>query len=263
MTELKTPFMWPGSKDKNWTDIKKFIPDNFDNYAEPFLGGGSVYFRLLNRESVKNVTCHIAEINDGLRNSYKIIKLNPNYIVENLPVKKDKTIFTKWYKETTSTISDEESAMRFIYLNRNRFFGLGGWMCADRYARKKVIERITFFSPRMSNTKIYNDAFSIPLTESTFVFCDPPYPETDNASCYKVDNTKILDLNLNYLKRVIDSNCQYLFITKNVKEVNQLVNDLKCSHEVKRWSYRKPGKDPQISEEIWIYKNNNHSFFIN
>ena len=165
---------------------------------------------------------------------------------------KCKETFTTWSKSPLS--ADRNGAMQFLYLNRNRFFGLGGWMNADRYARNTVVDRIRFFGPRMKRTDVFTDAFDIPLSPTDFVFCDPPYPDTNNKSCYDIDNATVLDLNLRYLTVVANAKCPFLFITKNVPSVMDAVKLLGVYYEVKRWSFRKPGKDVQISEELWISK---------
>lgn len=247
---MKTPFMWAGSKDKNWPEIRAYIPSHFTRYVEPFVGGGSVYFRMLSRNA--NLTCAIADVNVELLNCYRRLRDSTQFIEDNLPIKKCKSTFLSWVKMEQS--QDAISATRFLYLNRNRFFGLGGWMNADRYARNTVVERIRFFGPRMASTTFYDNAFQIELMPTDFVFCDPPYPETNNSSCYNVDDATVLDINLKYLNRVKLAGCSFLFITKNVPQVLSEVKRLNLHYDVKHWTFRRPGKDVQLSEELWITK---------
>ena len=251
MLEHKTPFLWSGSKDKNWSDIKRYIPKKIDSYVEPFLGGGSIYFRLLN--SHNQLSAKLSDVNSDLINCYKVIQTDVQYLADNLPTTKDKDVFQHWL-QTDKTLSNKEKALRFLYLNRNRFFGMGGWMTADRYARDAVISRILFFSDRMKNTKFFGDAFQVPITEKDFVFVDPPYPSTNNRACYNISDEKILDLNLKFLSKLNDIGCQFLFITKNVKEVKKLTDELVIPCSIKEWKFRKPGKSVQFSEELWIHK---------
>ena len=44
MKSLKTPLRYPGGKSRALTKLNPFIPDlsAYDEYREPFLGGGSV-----------------------------------------------------------------------------------------------------------------------------------------------------------------------------------------------------------------------------
>jgi DNA adenine methylase len=247
--EPKTPFLWAGSKNKNWDDISRYIPVEFTRYVEPFLGGGSVYFKLLNSRA--GMQSAVSDINSDLINCYMGIRDGSDYITKNLPLTKNREIFNAWVKDHTNG-TQSDNAMRFLYLNRNRFFGLGGWMNADRYARDAIIERIKFYSPRMSNTVFYEDAFRIELLSDDFVFCDPPYPETNNNSCYNIDDAGVLNLNLKYLQNLKNANCKFLFITKNVSTIKNLATSLGFVTEIKRWTFRRPGKGVQTSEELWI-----------
>ena len=44
MKSLKTPLRYPGGKSRACTKLDQFLPDlrEYDEYREPFLGGGSV-----------------------------------------------------------------------------------------------------------------------------------------------------------------------------------------------------------------------------
>ena len=87
----------------------------------------------------------ICDIHKPLLNCYKWIRDDVKSVIKNLPKEKDKEIYKtfKEYCQNDSAIS----AGKFLYLNRNSFFGLGGWMNADRYARESVIKRLKYFSP--------------------------------------------------------------------------------------------------------------------
>lgn len=44
------PFIkWAGGKEREYKYFSKFIPDNINNYIEPFVGGGAVYFKMADR----------------------------------------------------------------------------------------------------------------------------------------------------------------------------------------------------------------------
>ncbi len=42
-TDLKPIIKWPGGKEKEIPHIRRYAPDFFENYYEPFVGGGSVF----------------------------------------------------------------------------------------------------------------------------------------------------------------------------------------------------------------------------
>jgi len=70
------PFLkWAGGKTQLLNDIEKRLPkelysDNIDNYIEPFVGGGAVFFFIAQTfESIK--TYYLFDINQDLVNCYK------------------------------------------------------------------------------------------------------------------------------------------------------------------------------------------------
>lgn len=76
------PFVkWAGGKTRLLKDIEQRLPADFSNledvtYLEPFVGGGSVLFHML--QSHKNITrAVINDINQVLMATYKLIKENP------------------------------------------------------------------------------------------------------------------------------------------------------------------------------------------
>jgi len=249
---MKTPFMWAGSKDKDYKIIKEYIPD-FQTYYEPFVGGGSVYFRLL-ASNEKIIKAFISDVNIDLISTYEIIRDDPSSLIAGLPSNKDRNTYDalKSKKPTTKL----ETAIRFMYLNRNSFFGLGGWMKADRYSRETIIERINFFSPKMQNTTFSsNGCFTFTPDENSFVFVDPPYPNTANDSCYKIDNTEILELNRNYIKILLSSKSDFLFIVKwNDTIAQEFAKDNTVIIEKKEWIFRKPQQKPQKDYELYAYR---------
>ena len=41
---MKPLLKWTGGKSSELPIIKKHLPKKFDNFVEPFIGGGAVYF---------------------------------------------------------------------------------------------------------------------------------------------------------------------------------------------------------------------------
>ena len=65
-----TPFVkWAGGKRQLLSQIKERMPEKYNNYIEPFVGGGAVIFELLPENALIN------DINRALINAYKEINL--------------------------------------------------------------------------------------------------------------------------------------------------------------------------------------------
>jgi len=73
---LKPFLRWAGGKTWLLKDIYNYLPDRFNNYYEPFLGGGSVYIHLKSSGKIQN-EAFLSDQNTELINAYKlsIIKL--------------------------------------------------------------------------------------------------------------------------------------------------------------------------------------------
>jgi site-specific DNA-adenine methylase len=245
---MKTPFMWAGSKDRDYDVIRAYIP-NFKRYFEPFLGGGAVYFRLLSARGM--FEAHCSDVNADLIATFETIRDDPEGLIAGLPPTKDRDTF----QSLLDTRPDDktEIASRFLYLNRNRFFGMGGWMNADRYAREAVISRIRHFSPLMQRTVFVNSCWNLPtMGTGDFAFCDPPYPDTNNAACYRIEDDA-LALNRTYFDHVFDSAADFFWVTKNIPAFEEYVRDRPgVQIEARDWAFRKPGQKVQNSEEIYI-----------
>jgi DNA adenine methylase len=71
------PFVkWAGGKRQLLDRISERIPQNYNNYYEPFIGGGAVLFELQPENAVIN------DINASLINTYRIITNSPQEFIE-------------------------------------------------------------------------------------------------------------------------------------------------------------------------------------
>lgn len=255
--------MWPGNKTSYYEKIKYQIPQ-FKLYIEPFAGSGAIYFKLLSERGKFNAI--INDINVDLISVYEVIRDDFSYLVDNLPPHKDKILYSSFGKLNTSVISKNDLATRFLYRNRNSFYGLGGWMNADRYARNTVIERIKYFSPLMKNTEFSStDAFDLVkfFSKDAFVFVDPPYIDSNNLSCYdiKKSDSQIKNLNIEYLKCLLRSEAQFMFITKHIPVLTDLVKEYpEVKYDIRKWKFRKPQQKPSNDYEIFIWRNTNEFY---
>lgn len=77
--KLVLPFLkWVGGKRQLIPEIKKLLPKRLVSrpYYEPFIGGGALFFDLQPKYAVIN------DYNEELINVYKVIKDNPDELIE-------------------------------------------------------------------------------------------------------------------------------------------------------------------------------------
>ena len=93
--KLKPLLKYPGGKSDELPYIMKFIPDNINNYIEPFVGGGAVYFYLNNSYNFIN------DKSEELMLLYNYIKSNNRTFYSELD-----NIINNWNK--LSELSNDE-----------------------------------------------------------------------------------------------------------------------------------------------------------
>ena len=87
--ELKPVIKWAGGKRQIIEDIFKLLPNKINIYYEPFLGGGSVFLKLLEKCNNKNIVVNQFILNDkntNLINLYLSIKNNINELLDYLKI---------------------------------------------------------------------------------------------------------------------------------------------------------------------------------
>ena len=84
MTSLKPIFKWSGGKADEISKFKEHIPDDYDTYLEPFIGGGAVFFNLCPKKAVitdvhtELVDFYTAVKNKKMSDIYDFMSQNPN-----------------------------------------------------------------------------------------------------------------------------------------------------------------------------------------
>lgn len=123
------PFVkWAGGKRQLLDKIKEKLPQQYNRYFEPFVGGGAVLFGLQPKD------CLINDINESLVNVYNVIKKNPDKFIdciqqydENI-VNGNKEYYylvrDRYNKKLLNKVMDIDTAALFVFLNKHCFNGL-------------------------------------------------------------------------------------------------------------------------------------------
>tara|TARA_B100000989_G_C19511484_1_gene459298 strand:+ start:693 stop:1541 length:849 start_codon:yes stop_codon:yes gene_type:complete len=199
---LKKPFLrWTGGK--NWLvpDLVKIVSKiHFNDYHEPFLGGGSIYFSL----ETKN-KAYLSDYNSDLINAYIQVRDNPSsvlYHLKDFPQTKD------FYYELRDTDckSEVKDAAKFIFLNKTSFNGIyrvnksGKFNVpyGNRSIDLKLIEELIFScSTQLQNTDLESLDFKEALNKvkkNDLVFLDPPYTISHNNNGFVKYNEKLFSI---------------------------------------------------------------------
>ncbi|MCD4753801.1 MAG: Dam family site-specific DNA-(adenine-N6)-methyltransferase [Anaerolineaceae bacterium] len=192
------PFLrWAGGKNWFLRELDRFLPEKFNNYHEPFLGGGSVFFYLKPRK-----TSYLSDSSSALINSYIQVRDNLDDIYSLLVTFENSK--EEYYKIRGTVYDDKLSqAAQFIYLNRTNFNGIyrvnlkGEYNVPYGYKKYSVLfdyEVLLNASMSLQNAELFNCDFDQTVThieENDFVFLDPPYTVTHIKNGFVKYNEKL------------------------------------------------------------------------
>jgi DNA adenine methylase len=200
------PFVkWVGGKTNLLPALLKRMPEKFNRYHEPFIGGGALFFQTAPDASF------ISDVNYDLMLSYQIVKMDPHELV--LRINRHFENHSKKYYYTIRNLHKVKNPLarvaRFIYLNRACFNGLyrenkKGEFNVPIGTRNKMPDdyekNLMFCSRVLQTTNISIRHFSqmSSPTKEDLVYFDPPYDATFNQysarSFTKEDQTELRDL---------------------------------------------------------------------
>lgn len=208
------PFLkWAGGKRGLIEQLFQKFPKDFNNYHEPFLGGGAVFFELYSRGMLEGKKIYLSDINAELINAYNVVKKQPDELIANLAIYKQKHNKEFYYQirqlDRTADfkkLSPLNRATRFVYLNKTCFNGLyrvnsKGYFNTPMggYKNPNIADKETILnaSKALQNAIIFNKPFDKTLNNTStddFIYLDPPYyPLTKTAAFTAYDKNAFLD----------------------------------------------------------------------
>lgn len=190
---IKSPLRYPGGKSKAISIISKLIPD-FDEYREPFVGGGSLFVYL--KQIYPDRQYWINDIYENLFHFWNECKNQPDNVIKQIKLWKEE--FTdgkklhKYLIENIDSFDNTKKGAAFFTFNRITFSGTtesGGFSEAAFHKRftKSSIDRVEKFSKILIKVKItnldYEEVIKYP-GENVFIFLDPPYYSATKSALY-------------------------------------------------------------------------------
>lgn len=192
------PFVkWAGGKRQLIPQIRERMPEQFNNYYEPFVGGGAVIFELLPENAVIN------DINRALINAYQMICDHPQEFLQEIN-RLDAEMWEdgkEYYYSLREHYNDKlmkdefdvELAALFVFINKHCFNGLyrvngkGLFNVPYNNSRRSSVDEqsIMEISEYLRNVTIISGDFEAACEGAStgdFVFIDSPYAPLNPTS---------------------------------------------------------------------------------
>lgn len=195
------PFLrWAGGKRWFRKHLDQLLPKNgFNNYHEPFLGGGSIFLSLTPQKSA-----FLSDLNKELIETYEALKQDPSEIIKYLKRYKNTEEFYYFMRESKFEAPSEKAA-RFIYLNQTSYNGIyrvnlrGEYNVPYGFRNKEFLDTEVLFavSSALKNATLFHGDFSLVesnIKKNDFIFLDPPYTVSHNNNGFIKYNQNLFSL---------------------------------------------------------------------
>jgi len=217
-TKAKPFLKWAGGKNQLLSQFQSFYPrellsGKIDTYIEPFIGGGAVFFDIMQNFNIKSA--YISDVNKDLILAYKVIQQNTIELREHLtqyqyqydttPESDRNNLFLSIRKNFNDQRFDInygefsnnwiQRVAQLIFLNKTCFNGLfrvnskGEFNVPfGKYCNPTILENdnLEAVARILQNVEIRNAEYQqcyIYITDTSFVYFDPPYrPLTKTAN---------------------------------------------------------------------------------
>ena len=190
---FKSPLRYPGGKSRVADIIIKQFP-SFDEYREPFLGGGSVFIRQKQLFPMRKFWINDAYFD--LFNFWKISQTQVQDLIEKVSELKSKYENGKelfyFLKTNRNIFNSLELASAFFIFNRITFSGttLSGGYSESAFRGRftaSSIERLKPMQKLLENVEITNFDYEKLVAkdgENVFLYLDPPYFSAQKSLLY-------------------------------------------------------------------------------
>ena len=261
------PFVkWAGGKRCLIKEMESNLPEKFNNYYEPFVGGGALFFAIARDLN----TAYLSDFNFQLMLTYSVIKNDPEKLIAQLRNHANQHSKEYYYKIRSHHNAKDPIyiAARLIYLNKTCYNGLfrvnksGHFnVPMGKYKNPNIVQEsnIRNCHRALQIANIECREFDTILPEyGDFVYYDPPYHPTDeiNFTSYtktdftEKDQERLRDFTLKLHKKGVkvmlsNSNTKYIRSLYNMKPFN-----IQIVHAPRFVNCKRDGRNPV--EEVLI-----------
>ena len=190
---VKSPLRYPGGKSKAIKFIFPLIP-HFEEFREPFLGGGSVFLYL--KQKYPNRNYWINDLYPNLFYFWKQAQKNVQDLFNQIYEWKNRFNNGKelyyFLLENIDFFDEVKKGAAFFILNRITFSGTSesGGFSQSAYEKRftlSSLERLKKMAPILKKTDITNYDYQDLIKKegkNVFIFLDPPYYSTQKSALY-------------------------------------------------------------------------------
>jgi DNA adenine methylase len=190
---IKSPLRYPGGKSRIVEKIGRHLP-YFDEYREPFLGGGSVFMYI--KQLFPNKIYWVNDIYLDLYYFWTETQSNLNKMIDLIYLWREKYTIGKelfyFLKNNFNGFNESEKAAAFFIFNRITFSGTtlsGGYSDGAFKGRftESSIKRLLELENVLKDTFITNYDYEMLLNQdgkNVFIFLDPPYFTAKKSALY-------------------------------------------------------------------------------
>ncbi len=206
MTNIPTFVKWAGGKRQLLEQFKLFFPKKVIVYHDPFVGGGSVAFQIIQKHHPQKT--YLSDINEELINCYKVIRNNVEELIWALKRFKEMHSKETYYKirsQNPAKFDPVTRAARFVYLNKTCFNGLyrvnskGQFnVPIGSYKNPTIVQEddLRAISKLLKKVNIISASFENVVEQarkSDFIYFDPPYYPINKQSFTTYTKENFLD----------------------------------------------------------------------
>lgn len=206
------PFLkWAGGKTQLLPYVEQLLPNDFNNYHEPFVGSAAVYFHLYNlkqtsvlKTSMNRVT--LTDANEELINCFRMVRDQVEPLIKVLATHKRNHSPAYYYTvraQNPQRLSSVRRAARLIYLNKTCYNGLyrvnsrGQFnVPMGTYKNPAIVDPDSLLAANRALRRVHIRAGDYRrvldrAVAGDFIYLDPPYhpwSPTANFTSYTEDN---------------------------------------------------------------------------
>jgi DNA adenine methylase len=218
VTEPRPFLKWAGGKRQLLPQLRRFYPDDFRTYYEPFLGSGAVFFDLWQRGKLRHRRVVLTDDNADLIGCYLRVRDRTSEVLaalERLAQGHERHQREHYYRVRDEAFNPArrvwrkasgaasaytaELAAMLIYLNRTGYNGLFRLNAAGefnvpvgRYERPRIVDSLgleavaeALATPAIHIRECrFEDVLDEP-TDGDFVYLDPPYAPLSRTSQFR------------------------------------------------------------------------------